>query len=110
MSDITVIEIGRPVEESHLKSSDHAKIPTIQNDISDQGRLPVIKTLANPYTVKALLSPWGPYLISDTPEAGLIREGSLFKKLDKKIIYMIALSVFYLIFGGFTMQFYDSNT
>ena len=30
-------------------------------------------------TVKALLSPWGAYLILDTPQGGLIREGAYSK-------------------------------
>ena len=45
------------------------------------------------YTVKALLSPRGAYLISDRPEGGgliergLIREGGLFTKFSHKDIF-----------------------
>ena len=42
---------------------------------------------SNTSTVKALLSPRGAYLILDTPEERLIREGGLFKKLDDEDIY-----------------------
>ena len=39
------------------------------------------------YTLKALLSPRGAYLILDLPEGGLNREGGLFTKSSEKDIF-----------------------
>ena len=47
------------------------------------------------------------YLILDTPKGGSLVREALVKKLDDKDIYMIALSVFYLIFCGFKHSTYN---
>ena len=59
---------------------------------------PVLKQYVRITTVTALVGP-----------RGLIREGGLFKKLDKKDIYESFIS-FYLIFCRCNIQFYESNT
>ena len=66
------------------------------------------QSMSGSNTVKTLLSPLGAYLIWAL-QRGLIREGGLFK-LAEKDIYVIDLSVFYLIFCRFHIQFYESNT
>ena len=54
------------------------------------------KDLVREDTIKPLLSPWGAYLISDSPEGG--RWGNLLTKSDENILQI------------FNRQFYESNT
>ena len=66
--------------------------------------LKINKHVTNYKTVKALLSPWGAYLISDTPEGGGLSQRGTYSQNQMTRIYMIAFQFLYPIFCGFNID------